>query len=858
MQTTFNFVQTLQATEKKRYKVHATTPDSLIAWFLKNGHAVGPKEGTGIIAARFEKDSNLESKNVIAATGLILDFDGKYRQDGKVICEVLDADAIIAKLPFRGVAHTSFTHTPELPKFRIILPLAEEVSPKDFNRLWWWVYELTDRKADPACKNPDRMFYLPRTTKEALEQKWPWVREMKGPLLSLSHVPTDFIAQAPLNMQASVAAAVQRRKQGAHFAAPETRYHHADAQKLIDTLLELPIYRWALENPSALSREVWRGLATNLGAIVVEDESAYDAASEAFHKVSEPDPSRYNWGVTERTFRDAVKSAKSPGPMTYESLIQNGAPEDCQQGDSARSPIAHARHKLREKEALERPKPTAPSPAETKASEGAPGASLAKAASSTKSKPVEDDEGDDEEGGITFNIDPDNFLLDLQAGWLIKHVDAQGRIRWSNPIDDAKFNHVLRYRGLAKKHLDNYKSTIRPIEYRELVLNTTEYFIPRGDHNVLNVYQPSEIQPAPGNWDDIQHLILNLVGDDLEAYEYVLDWLALPLQHVRLKGEHFKMFTALVFAGEQGSGKGTLAAVMEALYGPAQFVELGQDTLDGRFNGMLAHKLFVVANEVMSSTNRSGETANKIKPWITDHTIHVEEKYQGRHAVKNTFNIVFASNDERPVLLEKSDRRFSVFTSKALQREVGRRIKADLDGPRTQVSAFLDFLLQRKTKVQQGDLYHSKARVQMMRASAHSEEKFVCDIIEDGLLAVAQPWVDNAPSGKIREVVVEGNHVLSSTLQELYRDYCVRHGLKNRSAIALGKALATIPEAVGTRIRYGNTQVRAWVGIPLLPPDTVAEVVSLPTPKVNNPPTPPQKKAEEIDDAGFDEVPKST
>src|SRR6266536_5928252 len=155
----FKYVLTYRATEKDDYKVVKWDDvEEFISTILRVGHRRGSKDGSGIIGATFKPHSHLEQKNLETVTALILDVDGKFKRDGEVVYEPVDPDEFIGHLPFRGLAHTSYNHSPAHPKFRVILPLDRPVSMEEHRRLWYWAFEKTQHKADRACKNPDRMF----------------------------------------------------------------------------------------------------------------------------------------------------------------------------------------------------------------------------------------------------------------------------------------------------------------------------------------------------------------------------------------------------------------------------------------------------------------------------------------------------------------------------------------------------------------------------------------------------------------------------------------------------------------------------------------------------------------------------
>ena len=876
--TEFSVTITNRSNDKVRWTLAKTTVNAFIHNMLQRGHEVGPKDGTGIIAGTFAPGAHLEQKNLVSVTGLILDIDGKFRKvgdtippntvlsdDGRHYHEVVPPEWLLSKLPYCGFAHSSHSHGPAHPKYRVILPLREPITPAEFMRLWFWVYEKVERKADPACKNPDRMFFMPRCTKEAQESGWPWVRALRGPQLSLSMVPEEF--QIPDEFRYELER--PSKKQGAHFAAAETSFRPTDAHKLLESLQELPIYEWASEYAEEVSREVWRGMATNIAAAVLEDESAHEAGAKVFHELSECDDHRYSYGDTEKTFRDALRSAQSPGPMTYRTLKLNGAPEDLDEGN-AKSPVAHARYRLASKERTERPKILAP--ASSLRVPGAPGiepvADDSTAPEDAAAEPpatVDDvtesvaatEEEVDEEGLKDLTLEDykqTDILFDVQRnGWVLRETNPfNGETVWAldKLIRDEALNRKLVSLGLPRKQLEDWKMWIPHFDFRRCVYTTDQLLVRLENTTVFNTYKPTVLRPVPGNWDNIRALFLHLVNNDPDALEYVLDWCAAPLQKIRdrrapansaltVTGKalptatgvaQYKNGTALVFRGDPGAGKGTAMEILQLCFGLSNCVTLGQDDLDGKFHSNLLDKLFVVGNEIMSASNRSLQTANKLKTWITDALIPCEGKYSDAGQAENNFNIVFTSNDERPMLVEKHDRRYSIFQSTRVPPHIIQPIRADLIHNQQEVSAFYDALLQRQVKMKYGELYQTEARTQVQVASAPTSERFAAALAEDGYLSVAALWAEGARNGEVREPTVSYKgefYVLADTLMAVYKNFCSSIGAHPQHIRALTQAIALVaPDAEASfRIRLGNVQRRAWRGLPMDSPD--ADVLPL-------------------------------
>jgi hypothetical protein len=73
-----------------------------------------------------------------------------------------DADALVSRWgAFAGVLHSTRKHTPEAPRYRLVLPLARSVTPAEFAALWPRVAAEAGSEVDEAPKDPSRFWYVP-------------------------------------------------------------------------------------------------------------------------------------------------------------------------------------------------------------------------------------------------------------------------------------------------------------------------------------------------------------------------------------------------------------------------------------------------------------------------------------------------------------------------------------------------------------------------------------------------------------------------------------------------------------------------------------------------------------------------
>jgi putative DNA primase/helicase len=151
----------------------------------------------------------------------------------------------------------------------------------------------------------------------------------------------------------------------------------------------------------------------------------------------------------------------------------------------------------------------------------------------------------------------------------------------------------------------------------------------------------------------LEHLCSGEESGNNDVYQWVLKWLAYPIQN---KGA--KMRTALIFHGPQGAGKNLFFEAYAQLFGKYSRI-VGQAEIDDKFNDWASGKLFMIADEVVARQELF-HIKNKIKALITGDTIRINPKNVAAHDEKNHVNIVFLSNEKQPLVLEKDDRRFAV------------------------------------------------------------------------------------------------------------------------------------------------------------------------------------------------------
>ena len=169
-------------------------------------------------------------------------------------------------------------------------------------------------------------------------------------------------------------------------------------------------------------------------------------------------------------------------------------------------------------------------------------------------------------------------------------------------------------------------------------------------------------------------LLCHLCNHDEETTDWVVRWLAYPLQNVGAK-----LDTALLFHSDvHGSGKSLFfGEVMRMIYGRYAAI-LGQHQLESQYTDWRSRLLYAVFEEVLSRSEKHNQMGT-IKHMITGQTQRIERKFVSGWEEANHMNGVFLSNEIQPFPLEPSDRRFLVVWPKGtLSTELQNRVSFEL------------------------------------------------------------------------------------------------------------------------------------------------------------------------------------
>lgn len=272
----------------------------------------------------------------------------------------------------------------------------------------------------------------------------------------------------------------------------------------------------------------------------------------------------------------------------------------------------------------------------------------------------------------------------------------------------------------------------------------------------LLAYKDLTIKQAEQQCQPILKLLNHLCEYDNDIFNWVLRWLAIPIQTPGTK-----MDTTLIFHGEiQGAGKSLFFdRIMSKIYGDYA-VTLGQGQLESQYNDWVEGKLWAVFEEIFTGQDRYRHMG-MIKQLITGDNVYINKKFMSGWKQENYVNVVFLSNDIMPLSLEQMDRRHVVCYPKTkIPETIKEQISQALNDPDDKmIRAFYTLLLNIDTN---GQTSHTPAIM------TESKRK---------LIKISQPnWEIFYDEWKSEELNIPYCTCLSDDLYFVYQQWCRRNG----------------------------------------------------------------------------------
>jgi hypothetical protein len=165
--------------------------------------------------------------------------------------------------------------------------------------------------------------------------------------------------------------------------------------------------------------------------------------------------------------------------------------------------------------------------------------------------------------------------------------------------------------------------------------------------NMFGYSQPPEI---------IERIIRHATGNDDEAYDRFINWLAYIFQTRKKTG------IAWFLHGVQGTGKGLIVDhILMPILGKDYVVKQQARNLKAEFNGWMEKALIVNLDEfnIADTGGERGAVMQAMKMWITDSFLSIRAMHTESRMIQNYSNFILTTNTMGAISVDDGDRRMS-------------------------------------------------------------------------------------------------------------------------------------------------------------------------------------------------------
>lgn len=165
------FLEFADLTSNKGLEIQMCWLD-FIKYVIDSGHTVMPTKAGKLIGGYWLKENATRSNiNVEEVFLFICDIDGKPDAPKPPSLDDMKARFQSQSYGIYGckvLGYTTYSHSLQYPRYRLIFPLARAVAPSEYEALWLGFNDVLGGILDPATKDISRMHYLPSCPAENL------------------------------------------------------------------------------------------------------------------------------------------------------------------------------------------------------------------------------------------------------------------------------------------------------------------------------------------------------------------------------------------------------------------------------------------------------------------------------------------------------------------------------------------------------------------------------------------------------------------------------------------------------------------------------------------------------------------
>ena len=311
-------------------------------------------------------------------------------------------------------------------------------------------------------------------------------------------------------------------------------------------------------------------------------------------------------------------------------------------------------------------------------------------------------------------------------------VTAYEHMIYEEVVTDKKGNQSIVEKNFIKSWLTNNS--------KQRIKKRMDCFPPdlKCPSDVYNTWRPFAFEKEVDgyNYDAdavevIKNHLLMLCGYDKDAWDYTLDWIACCIQFPS------KKLPMPVWVSSEGSGKGTLIRLLEAMLGKGKVLAVQEPSKYcwGAFNELMANAYIVVLDEVSKKETQHSEGC--IKGLITEPTITINGKGKAHFVMASYHKFIATNNPDQygnePMTTTKDDRR--KYFMRCSDEKIGDKEYFDsiydMYKNENKVKSVYEFFKKRELKRLEGKLPCTDYNNELKQASVPILQVFISDLLSD-------------------------------------------------------------------------------------------------------------------------------
>jgi hypothetical protein len=222
--------------------------------------------------------------------------------------------------------------------------------------------------------------------------------------------------------------------------------------------------------------------------------------------------------------------------------------------------------------------------------------------------------------------------------------------------DEAEFNSIVS----PYSDVPNVAAMLRKVISTKAAAVAYEPSRPAGrialdGEQVINCYLPPSIKPREGDRSKLEDFFEYLIPDEGDR-NHTMRWCATLIARPDLR----MTYSLLLISQRQGVGKSTLG---EKIIAPLVGLQncsfpTPHTVIDTPYTTWIAFKRLAVIAEIYDG--HSAKAYNKLKTYITDTYVRLEEKYEKGFDIRNYIHVIASSNSFRALKIDDNDRRWFI------------------------------------------------------------------------------------------------------------------------------------------------------------------------------------------------------